>query len=52
MSKTIFKHEDEGFTVTIETEAVSKDELIETFANFLKACGFHVGELYEEEVED
>lgn len=38
MSK--FKHEYDGFKLTYECSHVGLDEILESFSDFLKGCGF------------
>ena len=47
--KFICKEED--LEVVMSCDYDKKDDIIEFFANFLRAAGFIVGDLYEEDVQ-
>jgi hypothetical protein len=41
MSKFIFIHEDEGRRITHEIDEVQLPEIVASFEEFLKGCGFY-----------
>ena len=47
--KYTFHYKDKDEEITISCSYETKNELLDTFGNFLKAAGFQINDLYDED---